>query len=177
MHGRMANANIPVLAFILLIVSGCALWFVPESQSRGHIFDDASRTDNQNDEKYVQRELARLIHERFPPGTSLDDVTGHIQSISGACTSPDRNGTKPGQESTTCTYESENYFAWAFMGMGEPSYVLAEHDWTVFIVHSGGTVEQYVIQSEIVRNGLSRDDYLEGLAHQRAEETLVRAAE
>ena len=63
------------------------------------------------------------------------------------------------------------------MGMGEPSYLLAENRWTVFNVHSGDAVERYVIESEVMLNHLSRDDYLEGLDRQRAEEELERATD
>lgn len=161
----------------VLSLSACAIWFVPESRSRGHIFDDAVRGIVQLDERDARRRLDFVIHERFPPGTPLADVTGHIEGAGGACTSPDRTGTKPGRESTICTYESDNYFAWAFMGMGDPSYVLAENRWTVFIVHSDGSVRRYVVESEAVLTHLSRDDYLEGLDRQRADEESLRATD
>lgn len=161
----------------VLSLSACAIWFVPESRSRGHIFDEASRGIAQLDEQEIRQWLDLLIHERFPPGTPLADVTGYIEGVGGACSSPDRTRTKPGRESTICIYESDNYFARAFMGMGEPSYILAENKWTVFVVHSGGAVLRYVVQSEADLNHLSRDDYLEGLDRQRAEEELARATD
>ena len=160
-----------------LALPACALWFVPESRSRGHIFDDASRGIAQLDAQEIRQWLDLIIHERFPPGTSLTDLVGHIEGVGGACRSPDRAGTKPGQESTICTYESDNYFARAFMGLGEPSYILAENKWTIFIVHSGGAVRRYVVESEAVLKHLGRDEYHEGLDRQRAEEELEEATE
>lgn len=160
-----------------LALSACAIWFVPESRNRGHIFDEASRGITQLDALEIRQSLDLIIHERFPAGTSLADVVGHIEGLGGACRSPDRIATKPGQESTICTYESDNYFARAFMGMGEPSYILAENQWTIFIVHSSGAVQRYVVQSEAVLNHLSRDEYLEGLERQREQEELERATD
>lgn len=176
MRGRRAAVRLTAITSILALTA-CATWFVPESQSRGHIFDDASRGIRQLDALEIRQWLDLIIHERFPPGTPLADVIGHIEGVGGACRRPDRVGTKPGQESTICTYESDNYFARAFMGMGEPTYVLAENKWTIFIGHSGGAVQRYVVQSEAVLNYLGRDDYLEGLDRQRAEEQLEEATE
>lgn len=172
------GAGMQVLALAaVLALPACAIWFVPESRSRGHIFDDAVRGIVQLDERDARRRLDLVIHQRFPPGTPLADVTEHIEGVGGACTGPDRIGTKPGQESTVCTYESDNYFARAFMGMGEPSYLLAENRWTVFIVHSDGSVRRYVVESEAVLTHLSRNDYLERLDRQRADEALARATD
>lgn len=154
----------------ILSLSACALWFVPESRSRGHVFDDAARGMDQVNGEGARWRLDRLIHQRFPPGTPIGEVIGHIENAGGVCSTPDRAGSKPGYEATICTYAHTNYYATAVMGMGRPFYRMAENEWTVFIVHADGVVQRYVVEGEAAMTHLSREDYLEGLDRQREEE-------
>lgn len=163
-------ARVSGLALALLLLAGCALWFVPESRSRGNIFDDAVRGLSLLSERHSRERLDLVIHQRFPPGTPLADLIGHIESAGGVCSMQERVRIKPGVGSTICTFANSNYFATALMGMGEPYYRLAEHTWTVIVVHAGGAVQSYEIENEVVLHVLSRDDYFDGLNRQRAEE-------
>ena len=153
------------------LLSSCALWFVPESSSRGHIFDEAVRGRTQLDGQHGVEMLEVVIRNHFPPGTSADDVIGHIMAAGGICKSPEEPGeASGGREMTICTYSDSHYYATAPMGMGEVYYRLAENDWTVVIFHADDAVQRYDIENQAVMHILSREDYYVGLRRQRDEE-------
>lgn len=156
-----------------LLVASCAVWFVPESSSRGHVFDDAVRGVTQFDEEYARRRVDELLRRRFPVGTALDEVVGHIEDAGGICSRPERLATYAEVESTICAYASDTYFAWAYMGMGRPTYQLAKNEWTVLVGHSNGVIQEYVVKGGLDLIYLNREEYMEGLDQQRAEENAT----
>lgn len=70
MHGLRSAVHCIALGGILL-TTACAIWFVPESRDRGHIFDDASRGAPQGGVDDGQRRLDIAIRREFPSGTPL----------------------------------------------------------------------------------------------------------
>lgn len=164
-----------VLGIVLMSMVGCALWFVPESRGRGHIFDEATREGIQGRTQGELGNLDRVIHQTFPLGTPVVDVVEHIKGAGGVCIGPTGGEVTPGQGATTCTYGSTNYFARAYMGMGEPTFLRAQNEWTVLIHHSDGVTTEYVVENKADFEFLSREDYMEGVDRQgEQEEELQR---
>ncbi len=152
----------------LLFTAACALWFVPESRSRGHIFDEAVRGVTQLDGHEGGQFVDRVIRQTFPLGTPLINVIGHIEDAGGICHETTRSEVKPGHAATTCNYESTNYFAQAYMGMGEPTYVRAENEWMISIRHFDGVTTGYLVESRATFDYPNREDYLDGIDRQQA---------
>lgn len=118
---------------IVLIFAACATWFVPQSRSRGHIFDESSRGAPQGGVNDGQRRLDIAIRREFPSGTPLVDLIRHIENAGGDCADALQSVVEPNEQVTVCGYESITYFAFAFMGLGEPSLHQGDNTWTVTI--------------------------------------------
>lgn len=157
------------LGFIVS-TTACAVWFVPESRSRGHIFDEASRGTIQFGADDGQRRLDIIIKRDFPPGTPLANLIRHVEEAGGTCSGAIKNFGDPDLKMTVCRYESFTYFAFAFMGLGEPSLHEGDNTWTVAIFHSDGLIDGYDVRGRTLLTNISREEYMERLARQRADE-------
>ena len=175
MHGCKIALRFAAITCILALTA-CALWFVPESRSRGHIFDEAVRGFSQMDGEDGRRQLDRVIHQTFPPGTPLIDVIGHIEDAGGVCMRPVMSEVKPDHGTTVCSYGSTHYFARAIMGIGQPTYLRAQNRWTVSIRHSDGMITGYFVENQATVSHLDRENYMDGLDRQRSEEEELRLA-
>lgn len=169
MPGSRAVFRSIVLGSVLLSTA-CAIWFVPESRSRGHIFDESSRGHVQFGHGDGVRRLSILINRQFPPGTLLSDLLRHIEDAGGSCSEKASSMADTAPRLTICTYENTNYFAFAYMGMGEPTLKLSRNNWTVFISHTDGVIDGHRLDGLTTTGNISREDYMEGLDRQRAEE-------
>lgn len=156
----------------VLLTTACAYWFVPESRSRGHIFDEASRGAAQFGTDDGQRRLDIIIRREFPPETPVAELIQHIEGAGGDCSPKADDAVDPGLARILCTYDSVTYFPFAFFGMGEPSFHEGLNSWAVFISHSGGMIKGYEIDGITTMRQISREDYMEGVSRQRAEEEL-----
>lgn len=154
----------------VLLTTACAIWFVPESRDRGHIFDDASRGAPQGGDNDGERRLDIAIRREFPPGTPLVELIRHIEDAGGTCADALQSVEQPNRQMTVCDYESITYFAFAFMGLGEPSLHQGDNTWTVTIFRSNGLIDGYEVKGLTLTTQLSREEYLERLARQREEE-------
>ncbi len=169
MRGLRSAAHCIALGCILL-TTACAVWFVPESRDRGHIFDDASRGAPQGGVNDGQRRLDIAIRREFPPGTHLADLIRHIEDAGGICTGALQSVDNPSRQMTVCRYESITYFAFAFMSLGEPSLHQGDNTWTLAIFHSNGLIDRYDVRGLTHTTQLSKEEYLERLARQMEEE-------
>ena len=171
---QIVRIPLPTLRFIafgsILLTTACAIWFVPQSRSRGHIFDEATREGVQGRTMGDKGNLDRVIHQRFPLGSPVGDVVEHIEGAGGDCLEPTGGEVVPDQKTTACTYESTNYYARAYWGMGEPTFLHAENDWTILIQHSSGVTTGYVVDNDASIKFLSRKEYMEGIEHQTMQE-------
>ena len=150
--------------------AACAYWFVPQSQSRGHIFDEASRGGPQGGINDGQLRLEIVIDREFPPGTPVPELIDHIETAGGTCSPAIFSETDPSVGSTACTYESISYFPFAFMALGEPSFHEGHNRWIVGIAHTDGIIDGYRIRGTTITNYLNREEYMERLALQRQQE-------
>ena len=151
-----------------LALSACATWFVPESRSRGDIFDAASRDVIPLDEMDVRRRLDALLLQAGPPGSAVADVEQHIVGAGGDCAPSNQGWAKPGFERTVCAYRRDIYFAKELVFLDDPAYWLTRNVWTVNIAHADGVVGWYVLEGQAMTERLDREDYLEKLGRQRA---------
>lgn len=157
---------------IVLLFAACATLFVPQSRSRGHIFDESSRGNPQVDSEDGVRRLSFQINNRFPLGSPLIDLLRHVEGAGGSCFDEPRGVVGIAPRSTTCTYENTNYFAHAYMGLGEPTLQFSRNSWTVVISHTDGAIDGYQLDGFSAISYISPEDYAEGLERQRAEEEL-----
>ena len=154
----------------VMFSAACAVWFVPESRSRGHIFDEAIRGHVQFSEDDGQRNLDRIIRREFPPGTPLAELIRHIDRAGGTCSAPIGRVAEADLETTVCRYEGTNYYAFAFMSLGEPSFHEGRNTFRVSIFHADGLIDSYDVSGRTLVTYLSREEYMERIARQRAED-------
>lgn len=154
----------------VLLSTACAVWFVPQSRSRGHLFDEVSRGAPQFGPGVVQQVLDFRLRRDFPPGTPLSELMPHIEGADVTCSGAIEDRADPGRKITVCRYESLAYQAFAFMGMGEPLLFVADNRVTLAIFHSVGLIDDYDIMESTTFTDLEREEYRERLARQREEE-------
>ena len=159
-----------VVLGIIILSTACATWFVPESRSRGHIFDEAIRGHIQFSEDDGQRNLNRIIRRDFPSGTPVADLIQHINRAGGICSAPIGPLAEADIRTTVCTYEDVNYFAFAYMNLGEPSFREGHNTFRVSIFHADGLIGSYDIIGQTLVTFLSREEYMERIARQRVDD-------
>lgn len=168
---RIPLSTLRFIAFgSILLTTACADWYAPESRSRGHIFDEASRGAPQFGVDDGERRLDIIIKREFPPGTPLANLIRHVEEAGGICSAAIMNVVDPDLKMTVCRYESITYFTFAFMGLGEPSLHEGTNTWTVAIFHSDGLIDGYDVRGRSLQTNISREEYMERLARQRADE-------
>jgi len=158
------------IGIVTMAIAACAVWIGPESRSRGHIFDEASRDPValMPDEGRVRLETA--VNETFPVGTPLIELVRHVENAGGICAPNEASPSVDDADTVICLYESVSFGTFAFLGMGQPSFYESRSRWTLDIAQSESVIVGYDIAAVTRRTRLDRDDYLERLARQDAAE-------